>query len=181
MAENPLKTPRKLTQAVRCVRRPNRVAPRVFTAKKIGYLVCAFLNARRELEPGRPPVKGDAGFGRESDLRAAISDCMTLCPDEVEEEQEEQAEQAVNESVITSLISTVEANKTAIGIGLAVLVSLAFVPRMIQLLPAALVSLLPIAARTVGPRISATIIQLRKQEAANDAIIRVVTQLKKAA
>lgn len=162
------------------MRRPNRASPRPFTAAQIGKLVCRYLR-------GVTDVAGDAissspfgQLGLRARLREEIDVCLP-CADDVADSQEEAAEDAVNEAVVTSLIGTVQANSTLIAIGITVLGAVAVLPRLISFLPRAALLVLPVAARTAAAQVPALVTRLRAQEAANDAIIRTVIQLKRAA
>lgn len=156
----------KFTQLahVTCIQYPNRSLPRLFDPKKIGDIVCLVL---RQSAEGNP--KDVAQFRIE--LRRQIDRCFP-CSD---------ADQQPNRKVAAMAQAAAQAlrdSATVIAIALAVLLALFALVRFFPLIIRAVPALAPIVARIGITQLPGIIARLRTQQAANDALWRLIVGLR---
>lgn len=170
---------------MKCVRRPPRNWPRAFTAHAIGKLVCGYVNrsddrigrnGRASKWPDRAPE-----LSRREQLRRAIDQCLPCQDDEAEQERAE-AEQAVEAQVELTLVDQLKANRGTIAIAIGALIALGLVGRFaIGLLGIAGSAAVPVAVRVAITQIPGVIQKLQTAAAANEAVIKSIQLLKRAA
>lgn len=167
-----------LPVGVTCFTRPRRNTPRQFTAQKLGDLICRFIaDLDQRAEDPTHAVTAGAPVSREA-IHAVIRKCVPC----VDQEDADAEEAQVQEAVVESFIDTVNNNKATIAVAIAVLAALGLIlPRLFGLLPAFLARIVPLGATVAVQQLPIVLTRLRAQQAANDAIVRTLQVIRRAA
>lgn len=137
----------------------------MFTPRKVGNIVCQVLR-----EAAKPGVVGANLPEVKRQLRIELNRCFPC-------EEPRQEEKSLTAAAVAIAQQAFAENSEVLAIAIAVLTALFILPRLIQFIPPALLTLLPIAGRLAIQRVPAVLQQLRAAKAANDFAWRRVVGL----
>lgn len=161
---------RRRVRAVRCIAYANRTRRRLFTAKKIGDIVCIFLREQAASGPSGRSRSITQLQQAQLELRKELDRCFPCTESDNETTKKLRA-------AVAQAVAALQENSTLIVVAIAVLAALALLPRLIPQLPRVALALLPAVLQRTVTQIPALIARLRTQQAANDSLWRLIVGL----
>lgn len=165
---------RRRVQQVKCIAYANRSRRRLFTAEKIGAIVCHFLIAASgEVRAGGQIVQvGSNPITAKANLRRELDRCFPCFEDERTNVKAQES------AILARAASALQDTNLVIAVALAVLLALVVLPKIVPFIPALALRLLPAGALVALRLIPNAIARLQSRQAANDALWRMIVGLR---